>query len=189
MTETNTFLRSQILIAMPTLSDPRFSKTITLIFEHNAQGAMGIVLNQPTSLDIYQLIEADKFKQDKKDPLLSIRIHFGGPVDSDHGFILHDCNIERESTIQVTPTLFLTSSTGILDEIAAGKGPSNKIIALGYAGWSAGQLEAEISDNSWLTTEYQHELVFGTHADMQWLEAGKQLGVDLNLLNSQPGHA
>ncbi len=189
MTETNTSLRSQILIAMPTLYDPSFSKTITIMCEHNAQGAMGIVLNQPTSLDIYDLITADKPKQDKDDSLLSIRIHSGGPVNSDHGFILHDCNIERESTIQVAPTLFLTSSADILDEIAQGQGPSNKLIALGYAGWLPGQLEAEISDNSWLTTEYQHQLVFDTSAELQWLEAGKRLGIDLNLLNSQPGHA
>ena len=102
---------------------------------------------------------------------------------------MHDCDIERESTIQITPTLFLTSSPGILYEIAEHKGPDNKIIALGYAGWSPGQLEAEISANSWLTTDYQHQLVFGTPTDKQWLEAGKQLGIDLNLLNSQAGHA
>ena len=189
VSETNTSLRSQILIAMPSLHDSNFSKTITLICEHSAeQGAMGIILNQPTSLDIYELIEAD-IMPDKDDPLLSIRIHSGGPIDIDHGFILHDCDIERESTIQIAPTLFLTASSGILDEIAENKGPSNKLIALGYAGWSPGQLEAEMSTNSWLTTEYQHQLVFDTPANRQWLEAGKQLGIDLNLLNSQPGHA
>ncbi len=189
MTDTNTSLRSQILIAMPSLYDPRFAKTITIICDHSAEhGAMGIILNQPNSLNIYELIESDNINQDD-DPLLSIRIHTGGPVDTDHGFILHDCNIKRESTIQIAPTLFLTSSSGILDEIAENKGPNNKIIALGYAGWSPGQLEAEISANSWLTTEYQHHLVFKTPADRQWLEAGKQLGIDLHLLNSQPGHA
>jgi putative transcriptional regulator len=187
--ETNTSLRSQILIAMPSLRDSNFSKTITLICEHSTeQGAMGIILNQPTSLDIYELIESD-IMPDKDDPLLSIRIHSGGPVDIDHGFILHDCDIKRESTIQIAPTLFLTASSGILDEIAENKGPSNKLIALGYAGWSPGQLEAEMSTNSWLTTEYQHQLVFDTPANRQWLEAGKQLGIDLNLVNSQPGHA
>ncbi|MFK7793935.1 MAG: YqgE/AlgH family protein [Gammaproteobacteria bacterium] len=190
MPDTNTSLRAQILIAMPSLYDPNFSKTITLICEHSVEeGAMGIILNQPTSLNIYELIESSNTKKNEKDPLLSIRIHSGGPVDKDHGFILHDCDIERESTIQITPTLFLTSSSGMLDEITEHKGPDNKIIALGYAGWSPGQLEAEISANSWLTTEYQHQLVFNTPADKQWLEAGKQLGIDLNLLNSQPGHA
>jgi putative transcriptional regulator len=190
VSDTNSSLRAQILIAMPSLYDPNFSKTITLICEHSAeQGAMGIILNQPTSLNIYELIEADNSKQNQQDPLLSIRIHSGGPVDTDHGFILHDCAIQRESTIQIAPTLFITSSSEILSEIAENKGPSNKIIALGYAGWSPGQLEAEISANSWLTTEYQHQLVFDTPADRQWLEAGKQLGIDLNLLSSQPGHA
>jgi putative transcriptional regulator len=190
LSDTNTSLHSQILIAMPSLLDPRFSKTITLICEHSSeQGAMGIILNQPTSQNIYELIEADHTSHDKNDPLLSIRIHNGGPVDTDHGFILHDCNIERESTLQITPTLFLTSSPSILTEITDNKGPRNKIVALGYAGWSPGQLEAEISANSWLTTEYQHSLDFDTPADKQWLAAGKQLGIDLNLLTSQPGHA
>ncbi len=175
---------------MPSLYDANFSKSITIICEHSAeQGAIGIILNQPTSLNIYELIEAGDTKPDKDDPLFSIRIHSGGPVNTDHGFILHDCSIERESTIQITPTLFLTSSPAILEEIADHRGPTNKIIALGYAGWSPGQLETEISANSWLTTEYQHQLVFDTPADKQWLEAGKQLGIDLNLLNSQPGHA
>lgn len=190
MPDTKTSLRSQILIAMPSLYDPNFSKTITLICEHSAeQGAMGIILNQPSSLNISELIECDSINQNENDSLLSVRIHSGGPVDTDHGFILHDCEIERDSTIQIAPTLFLTSSTEILNEIAENKGPSNKIIALGYAGWSPGQLEAEISANSWLTTEYKHQLVFETPVDRQWLEAGKQLGIDLNLLTSQPGHA
>ena len=150
---------------------------------------MGIILNQPTPLNIYELIESDNTIQNENDPLLSICLHSGGPVETDHGFILHDCDIERDSTIQIAPTLFLTSSSDILEEIAENKGPDNKIIALGYAGWFPGQLEAELSANSWLTTEYQHQLVFDTPADQQWLEAGKQLGIDLNLLNSQPGHA
>ena len=190
MPNTHISLRSQILIAMPSLHDPGFSKSIVIICEHSAEhGAMGIILNQPTSLNIYELIESDSTKQDKDDPLLSIRLHSGGPVDPDHGFILHDCDIKRESTIQITPSLFLTSSAEILDEIAATKGPKNKLIVLGYAGWSPGQLEAEILANSWLTTEYEHPLVFDTPADKQWLEAGNKLGIDLNLLNSTAGHA
>ncbi len=150
---------------------------------------MGIILNKPTSLNIYELIDTSTTKPKKDDPLSSVYIYSGGPVDTDHGFILHDCETERESTIKIAPKLFLTSSTGILNEIVESKGPENKIIALGYAGWSPGQLEAEISANSWLTTEYQHKLVFDTPANKQWLAAGRQLGIDLNLLNSQPGHA
>ncbi|MFK8027090.1 MAG: YqgE/AlgH family protein [Gammaproteobacteria bacterium] len=190
MTDNNTSLRSQILIAMPSLHDPYFSKSIIIICEHSAEdGAMGFVLNQPTSLDIYQLIKADDAYKNKNDALLSTRIFSGGPLETERGFILHDCNDKRESTIQVASSLFLTSSAEILDEIVANKGPDNKVIALGYAGWSPGQLEAEISANSWLITEYQPQLVFDTPSEQQWLAAGKLLGIDLNLLNSQPGHA
>ena len=189
MSDPYSSLRSQLLIAMPTLHDPNFSKTITLICEHSAEeGAMGIILNQPTSLDIFELIESNK-TENKDDSLLSIRIFSGGPVDTNHGFILHDCETNDESTIQIASQLFLTSSTDILEQIAQGKGPDNKLIALGYAGWAPGQLEAEISANAWLTTDYEHKLVFETPANTQWIEAGKRLGVDLNLLNTQAGHA
>ncbi len=189
MSDSSSSLRSQLLIAMPSLHDPNFSKSITLICEHSAEeGAMGIVLNQPSSLDMYALIDFNE-PRPEDDPLHSIKIHSGGPVDTNHGFILHDCDINDEATLQIAPQLFLTSSTDILEQIAKGNGPDNKIIALGYAGWSPGQLETEISANSWLTTDYEHELVFKTPADRQWIEAGKRLGVDLNLLNTQAGHA
>lgn len=186
----NSSLRSQILIAMPSLHDPYFSKSIIIICEHSAeQGAMGFVLNQPTTLDIYQLVAPNHSNIEKDDTLLSTRIFAGGPLETDRGFILHDCDLHRESTIEVASSLFLTSSAGILDEIMEKKGPDNKVIAVGYAGWSPGQLEAEISANSWLITEYHPELVFNTPVEQQWLAAGKQLGVNLHLLNSQPGHA
>ena len=189
MTKPSSSLRSQLLIAMPTLYDSSFSKTVTLICDHSPeQGAMGIILNQPTSLNIYQLLNmpASEFKDES---LASMRIHSGGPVDTDHGFILHDSEFEHDATIQVTDKLFLTSSTDILEDIAEGVGPKNKLIVLGYAGWAPGQLEAEISANSWLTIDFHHELVFSTPAEQQWLAAGKLLGIDLNLLSSQPGHA
>ncbi|MDW3095720.1 MAG: YqgE/AlgH family protein [Gammaproteobacteria bacterium] len=189
MSDPSTSLRSQILIAMPTLYDPSFSKTITLICEHSAkEGAMGIVLNQPTSLDIHELMEAKKTKQ-KDNSLHSIKIHSGGPVDTNHGFILHDCETNDDLSIQIAPRLFLSSSTGIIEKIAQGEGPDNQIIALGYASWSPGQLETEITANSWLTTDYEHKLVFETPANIQWIEAGKRLGIDLNLLTTQAGHA
>ncbi len=182
---------------MPTLFDSSFAKTITLICEHSVEkGAIGIVLNQPTSLNIYQLLESgDAALRDESllssysSNLSSIHIYAGGPVDTDRGFILHDSETEHESTIQIAAKLFLTSSNDILEQITQGEGPKNKLIVLGYAGWSPGQLEAEISANSWLTAEYQHELVFATPANQQWHAAGKLLGIDLNLLNSQPGHA
>ena len=189
MNQANSSLRSQILIAMPSLHDPSFSKTLTLICDHSADnGAMGIILNQPTSINIFELLNIEKPSSDVKE-LSSIHIHSGGPVDTDHGFILHDGNSNHDSTLAIADNLFLTTSTDILEDIASGNGPSNKLIALGYAGWSPGQLEAEISSNSWLTIDYQHDLVFSTPPDQQWLAAGNILGIDLNLLSSQAGHA
>ena len=162
---------------MPTLFDPSFAKTILLICEHSAEnGAMGIVLNQPTSLNVYELLESDEATlrdESLSSKLSSLHIYAGGPVDTGRGFILHDCETEHESTIQIATKLFLTSSNDLLEKIAHGEGPENKLIVLGYAGWLPGQLEAEISANSWLTTEYQHELVFATPANQQWLAAGK----------------
>lgn len=189
MTQINSSLRAQILIAMPSLHDPNFSKTLTLVCDHSPEnGAMGIILNQPTTINIFELLNIEKPSSDVES-LSSIRIHSGGPVDTDHGFILHDGNNQHDSTLEISDNLFLTTSTDMLEDIASGNGPKNKLIVLGYAGWSPGQLEDEISSNAWLTIDYQHDLVFSTPADQQWLAAGNILGVDLNLLSSQPGHA
>ena len=189
MQTSHSSLRAQILIAMPSLHDPNFTKTLTLICDHSAEhGAMGIILNQPTALNIFELLNMRAPETDDQS-LSSIRIHSGGPVDTDHGFILHDSLAEYDSTVQVAERLFLTSSTDILDDIANGVVPNNRLIVLGYAGWSPGQLETEISTNSWLTINYQQDLVFSTPAEQQWLAAGNLLGVDLNLMSSQPGHA
>ncbi len=174
---------------MPTLHDPNFTKTLTLICDYSPEhGAMGIILNQPTSLSIYELLNIEPTSVNQE-LLSSVRIHSGGPVDTDHGFILHDGQNQYDSSIEITHNLYLTTSTDILEDIAQGTGPSNRLIVLGYAGWSPGQLEAEISANAWLCVDYQHQLVFSTPPEQQWLSAGNMLGVDLNLMSSQAGHA
>ncbi len=191
MPETSSSLRSQLLIAMPTLHDTYFSRSVTLICEHSLQdGAMGVIINQPASIDITELL-AQMSLDDGKSMAdnQSTPIFAGGPVNNNHGFILYNSSMEHESDLQILPDLYLTSSIEMLNKIASGKGPENCLIVLGYAGWSPGQLEDELSANSWLTTEYQHHLVFETPADQQWLAAGAKLGVDLNLLSSEPGHA
>ena len=174
---------------MPALNDPNFYKSITLICEHTPdEGAMGVVLNQPTNITASELLDQLNIHSDSaaaKDKL----VFAGGPMQTDRGFILHSGASEWKSTMQITPDLHLTSSHDILEAIACGRGPSSALIMLGYAGWAPGQLEAEISANSWLTLEYRPELVFGTPAEQQWITAGNMLGVDLNLLASNPGHA
>lgn len=174
---------------MPALNDPNFYKSITLICEHTAEeGAMGIILNQPTNITASELLSQLDIHSEsiaaKKQPVFA-----GGPMQTDRGFILHSGKSEWKSTMQITPELHLTSSFDILEAMACDRGPSSALIVLGYAGWAPGQLEAEISANSWLTTDYCPELVFSTPAEQQWITAGNMLGIDLNLLASHPGHA
>tara|TARA_X000000950_G_scaffold276248_1_gene363776 strand:+ start:1718 stop:2287 length:570 start_codon:yes stop_codon:yes gene_type:complete len=186
----STSYAGQLLIAMPALNDPEFSHSVTLICEHNRDlGAMGIIINHPISMTVEDLITSanipapDYYKNDTL-------IHAGGPVSTDQGFILHDSPAQRwPSTIPITDTLALTSSNDILTDIASGHGPTNSLVVIGYAGWSPGQLEAEIADNFWLTVAATHTLIFDTPAKNQWLLAGELLGIDLNLLNSDVGHA
>lgn len=174
---------------MPALNDPNFNKSITLICEHTPEeGAMGIVLNQPTTITTSDLL--NQLEIQDNDTASSDKLVFaGGPIQTDRGFILHSGKGGWKSSMAITPDLHLTSSHDILEAMACGQGPTSTLIALGYAGWAPGQLEAEISANSWLTIEYQPDLVFATPAERQWITAGNMLGVDLNLLASNAGHA
>ena len=182
-------LCSKILIAMPTLGDPNFSKTITLICEHTQrEGAMGIVLNLPTSFTVSQLLNQIEIEEDNS-VLHDSYVYFGGPVGVDQAFILHADNTNYESTLSISENLSLSTSRDAFTSIAQSKNLKNTIIVLGYAGWTAGQLEAEIASNSWLVIDYQYDLVFNTPTTEQWLAAGNTLGINLNLLKCDAGHA
>ena len=174
---------------MPSLHDPNFNKSITLICEHSdTEGAIGIVLNQPMNLEVGELLSQLDIANNK--PALNHSpVYAGGPVQMDRGFILHEGAESWQNSIEVGADLYLTTSNDILHEIAQGYHPQNIRIALGYAGWAPGQLEAEIQSNAWLTVDYQSELVFNTPAHQQWLAAGDILGIDLNLLSTNAGHA
>ena len=178
-----------MLIAMPSLNDPNFNKSVTLICEHSPKdGAMGIVLNQPTSMTVQEILTELQISK-TCESAFDEPVFAGGPVQTDRGFILHDSNEPWNSSLTITENLYLTSSNDILEAMARGEGPENSMVVLGYAGWGPGQLETEIAANSWLTTEYQPELVFNTSAEKQWLAAGNILGVDLNLITGGAGHA
>lgn len=182
-------LTGQLLIAMPTLADPNFSKSVSLICEHSEHGAMGLTLNQSTEFFVSDLLSQLNI------PTADLRlkqqpVFAGGPVQMDRGFILHDGDHSPwESSLQVSENLHLTTSGDILEKIGEGRGPEHFLVTLGYAGWGPGQIEDEIMANSWLTAGYEHQIVFQTDADQQWLAAGKKMGIDLNLLASQVGHA
>jgi len=183
-----TFLNNQFLIAMPAMDDPNFAQTVTLVCEHNAQGALGIVINRALPMtfgDVFRQLGLDPAaSRVTADPVLA-----GGPVQTDRGFVLHTPGPLWDSTLPVSDWLHLTTSRDILEALARGEGPASALIALGYAGWDAGQLEAEVAQNAWLTVPAHERLVFETALDDRWEAACQLLGVNLLHLSSDAGHA
>lgn len=187
-TQTQTSFKDQYLIAMPQLESPHFHHSLTYMVEHSHEGAMGIVINRPLELRMSDVLEHIGLETDCAHTA-HIPIYSGGPVQTDRGFILHDNASRWEMTAAITQDIHLTTSQDILEAIANGSGPSKFLIALGYAGWSAGQLEQEIAANAWLNTKASDELIFDCPIEDRWHLAAKELGVDLNLLSTQAGHA
>ncbi len=184
--ETN--LTNHFLIAMPGLEDPNFFHTVTYICEHNSDGAMGIVINRPMDLQLADIFEQLEIKISS--PSISEQaVYLGGPVQSDRGFVLHDSSTEWKSTLRINAEISVTTSLDILEAIASDKGPSENLVALGYAGWGAGQLEEELAQNAWLSGPAKSEIIFQRASDERWQAAADLLGVDLNLLSSDTGHA
>ncbi len=179
---------NQFLIAMPKLADPNFAQTVTLICEHKAEGALGIVLNRPLDLRLSELLKHMGLAAITPD-IADLPVYAGGPVQVDHGFVLHQPLGHWESTLCIQDDMGLTTSRDILAAIAAGKGPDKYLIMLGYAGWGPGQLEQEISNNSWLTVDNDLQIVFEVPAIERWHAAANKLGIDLNLLAGDAGHA
>ena len=188
--ESTNSLEDQFLIAMPQLLDPYFSNTVTYLWKHNADGALGIVVNQPLSmsiadifeeLDIQCSVEDDRFRDQ--------RVLAGGPVERDKGFIIHDSTKEEYSPLRVGDRFSLSTSKELLQDIADGKGPDKFLVALGCAGWDAGQLEQELADNAWLTAPASSELVFSSDYENKASHAAAQLGIDLAQLSPDAGHS
>lgn len=182
-------LQNHLLIAMPSLNDPYFSRSVTYICEHNEHGAMGIVINQPVGMSLKQLLsqtdsEVEVLEQKADDIILA-----GGPVSQDRGFILHTSQSGWNSSLQLTSEIMVTTSKDILPALGDGTGPEKAIIALGYAGWTAGQLEEEIQSNSWLTVEADVELLFDVPIHKKWQTAVQKLGIDIWQLAPDVGHA
>lgn len=181
-------LNNQFLIAMPGLEDPNFFHSVTYICEHNDEGALGLVINRPLDMqlgEIFEHIKIDYAKPEAK----RMPVHLGGPVQQDRGFVLHEPLGDWDATLQVTDQIGITSSIDILDAIARNEGPARSLIALGYAGWGAGQLEREIADNAWLSGPANARILFDTPDDERWKAAAALLGVDLDLLTGEAGHA
>lgn len=180
-------LRNQFLIAMPGLSDGFFAHSVTYICEHNPQGAMGIVINHPTEMNLHDLFE--HLSIDRGSCSGALPVMAGGPVQIDRGFILHDGAQRWKSTMLVSDDIALTTSIDIIDALANDNGPDHCLVALGYAGWGAGQLEDEMVNNAWLTVPADAGIIFDVPFGERASVAAAKLGIDLTLMSSQAGHA
>ena len=182
------FLADHFLIAMPALEDPNFQRSVTLICQHDADGAMGIVINRVADYTLGELLAQMELTA-VSEPLAALPLVAGGPVQPDRGFVLHDDPRQWSSTLRFGDGLAVTTSRDILTAMAGGDGPGNVLVALGYAGWTAGQLEAELAENSWLTVPADHDILFRRPLDQRWQAAAFSAGVDLARLTGYAGHA
>ncbi|RDZ29402.1 YqgE/AlgH family protein [Lysobacter silvisoli] len=188
MSATPTPLASQLLIALPALSDTNFSRSVALICQHDGDGAMGIVVNRASEYTLGEVF-GQMGVDGGGDDLRSQIVLAGGPVHPERGFVLHDGGMQWDSTLAIADALFLTTSRDILEAMARGEGPDNAIVALGCAGWGSGQLEHELTENDWLTAPSDAELLFDLPLDARWHAAAGRIGVDFAHLADYAGHA
>jgi putative transcriptional regulator len=182
-------LTNHLLIAMPSLADPNFSQTVTLICEHSLEkGALGIVLNRPLPMKLAEVLSQMKLSaHDERigeQPVLR-----GGPVHGDRGFVLHRPGGQWDSSHQVSEQIQVTTSRDVLAAMSRGEGPQDAFIALGYAGWEAGQLEREMLDNAWLSVPVDEKIIFNLPFEDRWQAVWRQLGIDVGHVSHVAGHA
>jgi putative transcriptional regulator len=182
------YLKHQFLIAMPHMADPHFAQTLIYLIEHNEQGAMGLVINRPNGLSLADVLEQLRPESQPPAPCQDLPIFSGGPVQTDRGFVLHPAGPQFQATLELGE-LGLSTSQDVLFAIADGTGPAKYLITLGYAGWDAGQLETELTDNAWLTCPADNVILFDLPFDQRLNAAAARLGINLSLLTSQAGHA
>ena len=183
-------LTDHFLVAMPELKDPNFFQTVTLICQHNENGALGVVINRPIeSLALHDVLSQLELGVKLNQPAILEPVYAGGPVHNELGLVLHEGLGTWQSTIPVGEHMALTSSRDILESMADGTGPKSALLSLGYAGWGAGQLESEIHQNSWLTVKARLDLVFDTPPHERWASSMEAMGLDLSRLASGAGHA
>jgi putative transcriptional regulator len=181
-------LAGHFLIAMPNMVDPNFKDTVTYLCEHTEKGALGVVVNRQTDITMESLFDQIEIKIPST-PLAARKVHFGGPVSMEHGFVLHRPHGTWNSSIVVGDELVLTTSKDILEAVAGGEGPNDWLLTLGYAGWGAGQLEEEIAQNAWLTVPASADLLFDTPSEQLFDVAMQRLGISKFALSSVAGHA
>ena len=182
------YLEGQLLLAMPGMTDPRFERSVIYVCSHSEEGAMGLVVNNPIpNLTFDSLLAQLNIEGDDSTP--EFLIHAGGPVDTGRGFVLHSPDFVEDRSVKLAGDVALTATVDILKALADESGPKRHIIILGYAGWGPGQLEDEINQNAWLSTEPTGEVLFETPDEQKWPRAMESLGVDIAMLSSEAGHA
>ncbi|MEI8209707.1 MAG: YqgE/AlgH family protein [Methylococcales bacterium] len=182
-----TYLNNQFIVAMPGLVDPNFFHTVTFLCQHNDEGALGIVINRPIQMKLGEIfmqmnIPVTSFSASE------MTVFAGGPVQQEHGFVLHTKEGKWDVSMPISDTVSLTTSRDIIEAIALDEGPKHYLVALGYSGWSEGQLEQEILANTWLNTPFNKSVLFDTPIDKRWREAAEQIGININQLTTQAGH-
>jgi putative transcriptional regulator len=182
-------LTGQLLVAMPQMQDPRFARSVVYMCAHSEEaGAMGLVVNKTidalTLDELYAHLKIEPVRANRPRP-----VHFGGPVDPGRGFVLHSSDYREEATLDITDGFAMTATIDILRALGKGEGPQRSLLALGYAGWAPGQLDAEIQANGWLSVAADATLVFDDADDSKWQRALKKLGVSPEMLSGEAGHA
>ena len=180
-------LKRHFLIAMPAMADPHFANALTYVCEHNEEGALGIVVNKPIDMTLSTLFEQIDIPLEDR-LLVDAPVHFGGPVQLDRGFVLHRPVGHWQSTLSIHDGVGLTTSKDVLEAAARGEGPKDMFVSLGYAGWSAGQLEHELAQNAWLTVEADPDVLFDLPAERRLPAAVRLLGIDISRLSDTAGH-
>ncbi len=185
-------LANHFLIAMPAMADPNFSRTLTYICEHNADGAIGIIVNRPTDMNLAGLFDRVSIPLEMDAAALrfsGLPVYFGGPVQTDRGFVLHRPAGEWQSSLTINNAMALTSSRDILQAMSSTGEPGDVLVSLGYSGWTAGQIEWELSQNAWLTVEADPTIIFDLPPEARLSAAMQLLGVDFANLSEVAGHA
>ncbi|MEO6155889.1 MAG: YqgE/AlgH family protein [Thermomonas sp.] len=188
MTSQSSPLSNHLLVALPALDDPHFACSVTLVCQHDGDGAMGVMVNRPSEYTLGEVLQQMGISSESE-ALQRQVVLAGGPVHPERGFVLHDGEREWDSTLVVGGGLFLTTSRDVLEALARGDGPEQAVVALGCAGWGAGQLEQELVDDSWLMVPAGHELLFELPLEQRWQAAAGSIGVDLVNYASHSGHA
>jgi putative transcriptional regulator len=188
------YLTNQLLIAMPAMGDPNFAKTVALVCDHSAESALALILNKPLPMRMAEVfeqldIELDDSALRGRAALRQRPVLRGGPMQTDRGFVVHRAGGTWDSTLEVSPSLHVTTSRDILAAMAKGQGPDEAFIALGYAGWAGGQLEQEIRANAWLNAPVDLSLVFDLPFESRWQAAARLLGVELSRISPTSGNA